>query len=116
MEKAREFFELISTDSKNDAKLKTYSDVRKLKGIIGRPKAEDSLFNPDEAFSEAIRIGEQGRKIDDASDLLDEAKASLMGIGLFQAQKLTAKDLKVVDELLAFLQKLKKAAPAKKTK
>lgn len=116
MEKAREFFELICGDSKNDAKLKTYSDVRKLKGIIGHAKAEDSLFNPDDAFSEAVRIGEQGRRKEDASDLLDEAKTSLMGIGLFEAQKLTVKDLKVVDELLAFLQQLKKAAPAKKNK
>jgi len=115
MEKAREFFELICGDNKNDAKLKTYGDVRKLKGIIGHPKAEDSLFNPDDPFSEAVRIGEQGRKKEDASDLLDEAKASLMGIGLFQAQKLTAKDIKVVDELLTFLQQLKKAAPKKTT-
>lgn len=111
MEKAREFFELICGDSKNEPKLKTYGDVRKLKSIIGHPKAEDSLFNPDEPLSEAIRIGEQGRKTVDASDLLDEAKASLAGIGLLQAQKLTAKDLGVVDELLNFLQQLKKAVP-----
>jgi ParB-like chromosome segregation protein Spo0J len=116
MEKAREFFELICADSKNEPKLKTYSDVRKLKSVIGHPKAEDSLFNPDEPLSEAIRIGEQGRRTVDASDLLDEAKASLAGIGLLQAQKLTAKDLSVVDELLNFLHQLKKAVPTKKNK
>lgn len=33
-----------------------------------------------------------------------------------QAQQLTAKDLKLVDELLQFLQQLKKAVPEKETK
>ena len=115
MEKAREFFELICADAKTEPKIKTYSDVRKLKSVIGHPKAEDSLFNPDEPLSEAIRIGEQGRKTEDASDLLNEARASLAGIGLLQAQSLSAKDVRVVDELLAFLQHLKKSV-AKKTK
>lgn len=99
-EKARQFFELISADGKTEPKIKTYSDVRKLKSVIGHPKAEDSLFNPDEPLSEAIRIGEQGRKTVGASELLDETKASLAGIGILQAQKLTSKDLAVIDELL----------------
>ena len=114
MERAREFFELICGDTKIEPKLKTYSDVRKLKSVIGHPKAEDSLFNPDEPLSEAIRIGEQGRKTVDTSDLLEEAKASLTGIGLLQAQTLSLQDLKIVDELLNFLQQLKKAGPNKK--
>lgn len=83
--------------------------------VIGHPKAEDSLSNPDEPLSEAIRIGEQGRKTEDTSDLLSEARASLAGIGLLQAQQLTAKDMGVVDELLAFLDHLKKSV-ARKTK
>jgi ParB-like chromosome segregation protein Spo0J len=116
MERAHEFFELICGDSKHDPKLKTFNDIRKLKSIIGHPKGEDSLFNPEESFSEAIRAGEQGRKKEEASDLLDEAKQSLMSIGLFQVQKLTTKDLNVVDELLAFLEQLKKAAPTQPNK
>lgn len=115
-EKAREFFELICTGSKTEAKLKTYGDIRKLRGVIGHTKAEESLFNPEETLSEAIRIGEQGRKIKDVSDLLDEARASLMGIGLFQAQNMTAKELKVANELLAFLRQLTTTAATKKTK
>lgn len=110
IEKAREFFELICGDSKSEPKIKTYGDVRKLKSVVGNPKAEDSLFDEEEPLSEAIRIGEQGRKTVGASDLLDEAKASLSGIGLFQAQKLTKKDIAVIDELLRFLQQLKKSA------
>lgn len=116
MEKAREFFELVCADGKTEPKIKTYSDVRKLKSVIGHPKAEDSLFDPDEPLSEAIRIGEQGRQTVDASDLLDEAKASLNGISMLQAQKLTAKDLGVIDELLKFLEQLRKSVPAKKSK
>jgi hypothetical protein len=112
-EKARQFFELICGDAKNDPKIKTYGDVRKLKSVVGNPKAEDSLFDTDEPLSEAIRIGEQGRKSVGASDLLGEAKASLMGIGLFQAQKLNKKDVAVIDELLKFLEELKKSVPKK---
>jgi len=113
MEKARQFFELICGDAKNDPKVKTYGDVRKLKSVVGHPKAEDSLFDTDEPMSEAIRIGEQGRKSVDASDLLSEAKASLAGIGVLQAQKLSAKDIAVIDELLYFLEHLKKSVPGK---
>jgi len=116
MEKARQFFELICGDGKTEPKIKTYGDVRKLKSVVGHPKAEDSLFDTDEPLSEAIRIGEQGRKPVDASDLLDEAKASLASIGVLQAQKLTTKDLAVIDELLNFLQQLKHSVPASKNK
>jgi len=113
MEKARQFFELICGDSKIDPKIKTYSDVRKLKSVVGHSKAEDSLFDTDESLSEAIRIGEQGKKSADASDLLDEAKASLASIGFLQAQKLGKKDLASIDELLSLLNQLKKSATGK---
>lgn len=114
IEEAREFFHLICGDSKHDPKVKTYGDVRKLKSVVGHPKAEEVLFNPDESLSEAIRVGEQGRKLVDASDLLNEAKASLVGIGVFQALKLTAKDIAIVEELLSFLEQLKKTAAGNK--
>jgi hypothetical protein len=116
IEKARQFFELISADGKREPKIKTYSDVRKLKSVIGHAKAEDSLFNPEEPLSEAIRIGEQGRKVIDASSLLDDAKASLSGIGILQAQKLTAKDVTTIEELVYFLGKLKESVSVGKSK
>ena len=112
IDKARQFFELICSDGKEDPKLQTYGDVRKLKSVIGHSKAEDSLFNPEEPLSEAIRIGEQGRKSVDASALLDEAKASLAGIGVLQAQTLKPKDLGVIDELLKLLAQLKSIVSA----
>jgi hypothetical protein len=114
MEKARQFFDLICGDGKTEPKIKTYSDVRKLKSVVGHPKAEDSLFDTDDPLSEAIRIGEQGRKFADASDLLDDAKASLAGIGVLQAQKLSSKDVAVIEELLILLQQLKKSVQGKK--
>jgi hypothetical protein len=116
IEKARQFFELIAGDGKAEPKIKTYGDVRKLKSIVGHPKAEDSLFDTDEPLSEAIRIGEQGRKLADASELLDDARASLSGIGILQAQKLTPKDLVVIEDLLNLLQQLKKTVPTKESK
>jgi len=113
-DKARQFFELICSDGKEDPKLQTYGDVRKLKSVIGHPKAEDSLFNPEEPLSEAIRIGEQGRKSVDASALLDEAKSSLAGIGVLQAQSLKPKDVAVIDELVSLLTQLRNIVSANK--
>jgi hypothetical protein len=113
IDKTRQFFELICSDSEQDAKIQTYGDVRKLKSVVGHPKAEDSLFNPDEPLSEAIRIGEQGRKPVDASDLLDEAKASLAGIAFLQVQTLSQKDLDLIDELLELLKRLREAVPSR---
>jgi hypothetical protein len=115
-DKARQFFELICSDGNEEAKLQTYSDVRKLKSVVGHAKAEDCLFDPEQPLSEAIRLGEQGRKPEDASDLLDEAKACLSGISFVQASKLAPKDIVIIDELIALLGHLKKAAPIPKGK
>ena len=116
IDKARQFFELICEEGKTEPKIKTYGDVRKLKSVVGHPKAEDSLFDTDEPLSEAIRIGEQGKKSTDASELLDEAKGSLASIGILQAQKLTETDLEVIEELLNLLQQLKKSVSAENSK
>jgi hypothetical protein len=109
IDRARQFFELICSDGKEDAKLQTYSDVRKLKNVVGNPKAEACLFDPEQPLSEAFRLGEQGRRSADASDLLDEAKACLAGISFLQASKLTPKDIVAIDALITLLEKLKLA-------
>lgn len=114
IDKARQFFELICSDGKEDAKLQTYSDVRKLKNVVGKPKAEASLFDPEQPLSEAFRLGEQGRIPADASDLLDDAKACLAGISFLQASKLTPNDIVVIDELITLLEKLKEAVSSDK--
>jgi predicted RecB family nuclease len=47
---------------------------------------------------------------------LDDAKASLSGIGILQAQKLTAKDVTTIEELVYFLGKLKESVSVGKSK
>jgi len=56
IERAREFFELIAPQTKEtaDAKLKSFSDVRKLKYIVGLPAAEEVLLDPTKTFNEAL--------------------------------------------------------------
>jgi hypothetical protein len=60
-ESAREFFELIAPQTKEtaEAKLKSFSDVRKLKYIIGNPTAEEVLLDPTKTFAEAINATSQ---------------------------------------------------------
>jgi hypothetical protein len=116
VDKARQFFELISSEGKSDAKLQTFGDVRRLKHVVGHSKAEESLFDPDQPLSEAFRLGEQGKKSEDVSDLLKEAKNSLSGIGFLQVSRLTADDLGVVDELITLLENLRQAASSNKSK
>lgn len=109
VERARQFFELITSDGQHDVKLKSKDDIRKLKFIVGRPKAEDSLFDPEQAFSEAVRLGEHG-KPPGASTLLADARESITGIGYAEAQTLTPADLKTINDLLVLLGKLKQTA------
>jgi ParB-like chromosome segregation protein Spo0J len=53
--KAREFFELIAPqDPDSEPKLRTFSDVRKLKLIVGNPQAEAILLDPDQTFRDAL--------------------------------------------------------------
>ena len=115
IDKARQFFELICSDGKEDAKVQTYSDVRKLKNVVGNPKAEASLFDPDQPLSEAFRLADQERIPANASSLLHDAKTCLAGISFLQASKLTPDDVAVVDELVALLERMKQAATTDKT-
>ena len=55
IEQGREFFELIAPqDPDLDPKIKTYSDVRRLKLIVGNPQAEATLLDPDKDFRDAL--------------------------------------------------------------
>jgi hypothetical protein len=108
MEKARQFFDLLCDDSKHEAKIQTYQDVRKLKFIVGNSKAEEALFDSDASFSEAVRLGEQSKKTIDASSLLVEARDSLAQIGFLHAKTLKAKDTQVIVEIQEILTGLKR--------
>jgi hypothetical protein len=107
-EKARLFFDLISPDGKHDAKLQTFGDVRKLKFIVGNNKAEDLLFDSSKQYSEAVKIGEQGKTAVNASSLLAEARESLSQIGVLHAKTLKVKDVQMISEMLGMLTTLKK--------
>jgi len=113
IEKGRLFFDLISSDGKHEAKLQTYGDVRKLKFIVGNNKAEDVLFDSSKQFSEAVRIGEQGKNKVDASSLLGEARESLSQIGVLHAKGLKVKDMQVISEMLEMLKALQQINKSK---
>lgn len=115
-DEARQFFELISSNGKEDAKIQTYGDVRKLRSVVGNSKAEECLFDPEQPLSEAFRIGEQGKKSVDPIALLKEAKASLSEIGFIQASKLGTTAVETIDELIDILQSLRTFAISKKGK
>lgn len=112
LERARQFFELITPDGKREPKLKTYSDIRKLKAIIGHPLAEASLLDLEVPLGEALRISDQGNRPTSASALLAEAHRVLAGVGVMQTPTLTAKDLTVIDDIVSVLQLLRGAAAA----
>ena len=114
IEKGRLFFDLLVEGKNHDAKIKTYQDVRKLKFVVGNLKAEDALWDHSLPLSEAIRIGEQGKKPVDASGLLAEAKESLSQIGVMHASGLKAKDARCIAEMITMLGSLQKLIPAKK--
>ncbi|MGZ4849744.1 MAG: hypothetical protein ACXV2D_09710 [Halobacteriota archaeon] len=103
IEKAREFFALITGGTKSEPKLQTFGDVRKLRPIVGNIKAEESLFDDEESLADALKIVEQGKKPQSAQDLLLDAKKSLSEIGFAQAKKLGEPSVAIIDELLDLL-------------
>lgn len=112
-EKAREFFELIAPSDENvDPKIKTYSDVRKLKLIVGRPKAEVCLFDPDSSFADCLTVAEvemtseSGEPVS-VGQTCREAMAQLKKVDLSQANQVTATDVTALDRLLTLLGKIK---------
>jgi hypothetical protein len=114
-EKAREFFELIApTDEDAEPKLKTYSDVRKLKLVVGRPKAEACLLDPDTSFAECLAIAETEITEETAHpmslrQLCREAIAQFQKLDLSQASHITTTDIKELDRLLGLLNRIKQA-------
>ncbi len=74
-EKARQFFEMIEPlDSESTPKLRTYVDVRKLRAIIGNPRAESTLLDPEQPFSAALALVQFDSVAQAASDIMAEAR------------------------------------------
>jgi hypothetical protein len=112
-EKAREFFDLIAPQNGTEAKLKTYSDVRKLKLIVGRPKAEAALLDPDRGLADALKLADTEIEQEAASGLgvgeqCREMRVQVENIKVTELGNLTKADLKAIEQLLEALQALKK--------
>ena len=93
IDRAREFFELIAPQTKEtaEAKLKSYSDVRKLRFIIGNTAAEDVLFDPAKTFAEALNAVTQ--RTPPAPEPKETISAFLKG-ALERVRSMTRQELK----------------------
>ncbi len=112
LQKAREFFDLIAPQDQ-EPKIRTYSDVRKLKFIISHPRAVAVLIDPDKTFGEALEVAEsldrdrtrEGLAI---TDVMLEINQSLSKIDVLAVHNLGAEELKSIDDVIARLHQLKK--------
>jgi len=108
-DKAREFFELIAPQTREavDAKLKSYSDVRKLKMIIINPVAEEVLLDPARSFADALAELSLHRppppKENRLPEFLTETLTRIRKMTREELKALTPKDKKdiqkIIDEL-----------------
>ncbi len=104
---ARQFFELIEPlESDISAKLKTYIDVRKLRGIIGNSNAEAELLDPEQPLSVAIAKSQPELGVQEAPDLINEAKRFNKVLNEAQIEALTSiseEDIRFLEELISLI-------------
>lgn len=115
LESAREFFELIAPQESDEPKLTTYSDVRKLKLVVNRPKAEAALLDPDRSLTDALRLA--GAEIEDESSdklsvgqLCAEMRSRIQRIRATEFEKIGEDDFKKIKQLLEAVSSLKRTA------
>ncbi|MBA2704183.1 MAG: hypothetical protein H0U60_10060 [Blastocatellia bacterium] len=114
MERAREFYELIAPrEDDGDAKLKTYSDVRKLKFIVGESRAESILLDPDESLADALTAAENERGEIDTSrasltEVFNDILTKLEKTSINDLRRLRSKDMKSIEQIIAVLDEIKK--------
>jgi len=104
-EKARQFFGLIASEDPDlEPKLRTYLDVRRLRGIIGNKAAEAALFDPDETFAAVLRIARAGTESERAPvDLAGEIKKFmnvLENLGIDALKTLNEEDIAALESLI----------------
>ncbi|MFA6091984.1 MAG: ParB N-terminal domain-containing protein [Elusimicrobiota bacterium] len=116
--KAREFFELIAPhDDDVEAKVRTYADVRKLKFIVSHPKAVAVLIDPDRTFGDALEVAEslareKDRKGLAIADVMTEIHRALSKIDVLAVGIISNDDKKLIDDVIARLEQLKKLGVA----
>lgn len=113
IERAREFYELIAPrEDDGEAKLKTYSDVRKLKFIVGQPRAESILLDPEKSFAEALKAAEGGKQDGENSyrplaDFFREMLTRLERINFNEVWALRPEDVEAMDKIITQLENMK---------
>lgn len=113
LESAREFYELIAPHEENgEVKLNTYSDVRKLKFIVGRNRAESILLDPEKSFAEALKAAESETQDPNAGDralseVLKEILAKLEKTSIHALRALGPADLSLIEKIAAVLQQIR---------
>lgn len=74
-EKARQFYEMLEPlEAESSAKLRTYLDVRRLREIIGNPRAESALLDPEQPLSAAMALVQADVGAQAAADIMTEAR------------------------------------------
>lgn len=112
--KGQEFFELIAPhDDDVEPKLRTYTDVRKLKSVIAHPKAVAVLIDPEKSFIDALEVAEalereKGREGPAIGAVLAEIHRSLSKIDVLAVQTISKEDAKSINDVIARLEALKK--------
>lgn len=103
VEKARSFFELIEPlEADRVPKLRTYSDVRQLRLVIGDPKGEASLLDLDETLATAVAKAQPSPAEQNSADLLAEAKRFCQALENAQIEALvglTADEVEILEEV-----------------
>lgn len=107
-EKSRQFYEMIeSLDAEATPKLRTYLDVRRLRGIIGNPRAESTLLDPEQPLSAALALLQVDYGTQAAADIMTEARRFRRIMDDTQIDALTGltlDDISSLDELSNILQ------------
>lgn len=113
IDKAREFFELIAPQTKeaSEAKLQSFSDVRKLKHIVGNTAAEEALTDPTKSVADAIAAGSQHRpppaeERQPFSEFLTSALATVKKMTREELKALTSRDKKTIKALMTELREI----------
>jgi hypothetical protein len=118
IDQAREFFELIAPrEEDGEAKLKTYSDVRKLKFIVGDPSAESLLMDPEKSVEDALAASRsvegsvpRASKGLSIGKVLDEILAHLQSVDLIDLEEFHATDKKKISTITNLLKRIQKFA------
>jgi hypothetical protein len=113
IDNAREFFELIAPQTKetSEAKLQSFSDVRKLKFIVGNTVAEEVLTDPRKSLADALSAVTQHRpppaeQKQAFSEFLVNALATVKKMTREELKALTSQDKKTIRALMTELKEI----------